>query len=255
LNQVPRTAFFHQNHFFDMQTSRPLLASLFFVTTLLLACSPQFYTPAADQPQPDTRTVYHHGNPALHTNLGTTDVAVEMVQQNENTQFLDLNLFIRNLGDTALTFDPSQVRLYGFNARGDRRDIRIFTAREYTRHRNTRNAIIVGAIVVATAAIVVADARYSPAAVENTNRPLLFNDCWWLFSPTDLVIANTLRPPYAPTDGLLRRHTLYPDEALSGTLKARIASDHYDRKYLLEVPVGGGQFAKFVFESPWKPRR
>jgi hypothetical protein len=204
---------------------------------LLTSCNRVFYyKPAAEQPD-NTRLTYNHGLPNLTGNTGECEITAEMVTRN-SSGFLDLGLFIRNETDSLITFFPDQVKAYGFTASGNRKELKVYTAKEYIRYRNTRDAIIVGSIAALAIAGTVAAANATPPS-EGLNNTTNFIAPWPMFwGPV---------PPFASHDGLIREHTMYKNEGMAGNIKIR-KDDVFNHKYLLEVPVNG-RYVKFVFDE------
>ncbi len=225
----------------------------FFFTFALLgvSCSQSFYyRPTADQPD-QTTVVYNQGVPALRSLVPNAEVAADLTSQGQS--MLNLGVFVRNEGDSLVTFLPEGVRVYGFNANGQRKEYRVFTAEQFIRRRKRQNAIIAGAVVVATVATVVAinnDNNNRHSNVDSGNDHHYYNDnnnwWWWAWSAPSIWIGNDgPPPPYASTDGLLRPQTLYSGESVQGLIKVKSDPEFRD-KILVEVPVNGA-YAQFVF--------
>jgi hypothetical protein len=240
------------------------MRTLLFASLLTLgftACSgPYFYQPANQQPEM-TQVVYTNGRPAVRAFVDNADVSADLTRSSNASQWLNVNVYVRNQSDSSLTFYPEDVNVYGYNEKGEAQKLRVFTAKEFVRRRNTRNAIIAGAVVATTVAVVVADAKSNgggsgrPGNNENFGNNYWANDWWWVWAATPTVVINNglavapaFQPPYVAPDGLVRRHTLYSDEALQGTIKVRLKGN-FDHKFLVEIPVNG-YYAKFVFDEP-----
>ncbi|MEO6759813.1 MAG: hypothetical protein ABIO24_10200, partial [Saprospiraceae bacterium] len=149
-----------------------------------------------------------------------------------------------------VTFAPEGVRVSGFNAAGERREYRVYTAEQFIRRRNRQHAIIVGAVVVATVATVVAvnNEAGSSANTDYGSNHYHSNDTWWWWAwsaPTIWIGPDAPPTPYASTDGLLRTQTLYAGESVQGLIKVK-SDPNFRDKILVEVPVNGA-YAKFVF--------
>ena len=117
-------------------------------------------------------------------------------------------------------------------------------------------------VVVATVALIlivseIADdgkpSKGSSSQPDWTNN-YYYNPLDWIdFSVnTAIIIGSTTAPPpqahpTIPEDGLLKWHTLFPDEAVQGIVKVR-GKSNFMQKILVEVPVNGA-YHKFVFEN------
>ncbi len=202
-----------------------------------------YYQPAETQPE-NTALTYNHGLPNLTGNTGECEITAEVLTRG-CSDFLDLGLYFRNLTDSSLTFLPEEVRAYGFDAQGRRHSLRVFSSKEYIRHRNTRNAVIVGTLVAVAVASAVA---INSAESGNNNEGNNINNIWLPASP---VIIAPIPAPFAPHDGLLRQHTMLVNEGLAGNIKVR-KNPKFDKKLLIEVPVNG-RYIKFVYDD--KERR
>lgn len=217
-----------------MKHSIPFLLA---VVLLLTSCSRVFYyKPAAEQPN-NTRLTYNHGLPNLTGNTGECEITAEMITRN-TSNFLDLGLFMRNETDSLLTFYPDQVKAYGFAANGNGKELKVYTAKEYIRYRNTRDAIIIGSIAALAISGSIAAANATPPG-EAVNHTTNFINPWPMYWGTT--------PPFASHDGLIREHTMYQNEGLAGNIKIR-KDGEFNQKYLLEVPVNG-RYVKFVFDE------
>jgi hypothetical protein len=207
------------------------------------SCSRTFFYQPADQQPERTEITYTHGVPDLRAKATDGDVAATLTTRG-GSSFLNLNLAVFNLGDTFFTFEPELVKAYGYNKSGKRQELRVFTAREFIKRRNTKNALIIGAIaVVAISAAVASNSSGRKSEYDND-----FDD--FFFQPWFIINPQFNSAPYTPKDGLLRSHTLYEDEALQGVVKIKKNID-YNEKILVEVPING-EFVKFVFKDKVK---
>ncbi len=214
------------------------------------SCSQSFYyRPTAEQPE-RTEVIYNQGVPSLRATVPNAEVSTDLTSQGEN--MLNLGVFVRNDGDSLVTFLPEGVRVTGYNAAGQSKPFRVFTAEQFIRHRNRQNAIIAGAVIIATVATVVAvnndnNNHHSHGNTDSGNNHFNDNNTWWWWawsSPT-IFIGPDAPPPYASSDGLLRAQTLYAGESVQGLIKVKSEPD-FREKILVEVPVNGA-YAKFVF--------
>jgi hypothetical protein len=204
------------------------------------SCSRTFFYQPADQ-QPERTTIdYINGVPDLRAKATDGDVAATLTT-NAGNGFLNLNLAVFNLGDTSFTFEPEMVKAYGYHKNGQRKELRVFSAREFIKRRNTKNAIIIGAV----AAVAITAAVAGSSSSRHSERDNDFDD--FFFQPWFIINTPFNTAPYTPRDGLLRSHTLYEDEALQGVVKIKKNLD-YNEKILVEVPVNG-EYVKFVFED------
>lgn len=212
----------------------------------LSACHQRFfYRPATSQPEPHTQLTYNHGIPSLRLNENGIDVAIDLTARGQRD--LSIVLAVRNRSDSVFNFFPDLVRAYGFDASGQKTPYRVFTAEQFIRRRNTRNAIIAGVVVAATVATVAAVADSGGGNDSNNNDD---DDWYWLAATAPGVVWLPSAPPApfnGPVDGLLRPHTLYPGEELRGIVKIQARAGFTD-KVLVEIPVDGG-YRRFVFDS------
>jgi len=225
---------------------------LLFLTLVFLgtACSQAYYfRPASEQPE-QTEVIYNQGVPSLRSNLPNVEVATDLTSQGES--MLNLGVFVRNDGDSLITFSPENVRVIGYNAAGEGKPFRVFSAEQFIRRRNRNNALIAGAVIVATVAV--NNESASQTNLDSGNHSYYNgnnNWWWWAWSTPTIVLGPDAPPPYASSDGLLRTQTMYQGESVQGLIKVK--SDPYFRnKIVVEVPVNGS-YAKFVFGA--KERR
>lgn len=227
----------------------------------LSSCAPAlYYQPAKTQPDV-SKVVYARGVPALRTTVQGCEVVAELSSKGEKD--MSLNLYIRNNGDSAFTFEPGQVEVHGYNMMGQKKPYRVFTAEEYIHWKNTRDAIIAGVAIVATVAtvaIIANNTKGSDSKAGNANYyasengaevfvdvlNLAYDISWWMAWTIPDNVDEMPSPPESSPDFLLREHTLYPGDAVQGIVKLR-ADAGYKNKILVEVPVNG-VYTRFVFD-------
>jgi hypothetical protein len=217
---------------------------------------PRIHAPAQQQVDPNAQIIYTQGVPALRSTVEQKDVAVDLTRPSGMSQWMDLNVFYRNLGEDDFTFEPGQVRVYGYNAAGMAKPLEVYTAERYIRWKTRRDIAI--AVVAVAATVAVAASVDAPAS----NSGELARDDFWWWVATDIAntatniawMTSAMPAPYVAPDRLIRTHTLYTNEALGGIIKIR-TEPNYDKKYLVEVPVGADYYAKFIFDGEMKRLR
>ncbi|MFZ4476056.1 MAG: hypothetical protein ACOYPR_12735 [Saprospiraceae bacterium] len=208
-----------------------------------------YYQPASSQPQ-QASTVYTHGVPSLRLYKDSVEVFADLT--NENTLMHDLNIYIRNDRSTPLEFDPANILVTGYNGDGTTEPFRVFSAEQYISKRQTEAVLIsVAAIAAVTTAAVIAANNDNHGSSENSND---FDDnvFWWLSVSPNIIINNPYQVPYMPADGLLRRYTLFPGDALQGIVKVKARNSSYQH-VLIEVPIDSA-YLKYHFGSPQRLR-
>jgi hypothetical protein len=223
-----------------------------FIITLGIGCLfitscalPYFYQPV--EPQPDSRSslMYTHGIPSLHKRVDSVDVFADLTSRGEYMYSLTLGFV--NQSEQVVTFYPDQVRAYGIDAAGRKVNLRVFTAEQFIRRENTRQALIAGAIVVATVATAVAvaeavddDGGGSIGDGPQNNNFFIDDSFWWWATLTPTVVVNTPRQTVVPVrpGNLLRRHSMVPGESLQGIIKIQ-AQQPLLQKVMVEVPLNG----------------
>ena len=226
---------------------------------LLTSCtSLRRYQAAAEQPD-FTTVVYTHGTPALQSQINGAEITADLSVRGKRD--LTLGLQVRNSGLGAFNFIPEKIRVFALDASGNKTPLRVLSANQVIQRNRNRNLILAGA-VVATAAVAVAAAAGSDK--DGPDEQPCYNyypdaDFWYTATVAPALVLetaalahqinNTPTPPPAitiPPDGLLRRHTVFPEETLQGIIKIRAQPGLMD-KILVEVPVEAG-FAQFVFD-------
>lgn len=229
---------------------------------LLGACAYSYYKPAATQPG-QTEAVYTRGVPGLRSQQYGADLTAGLSAKGEKD--LTLQLYLYNDSDQAYTFEPDGIRVSGYDAFGAMRPLRVFEATEYIKWKRNRDLMIGAIAVVGTVAVILLvselssnKSRSSGRSGGNANRPdwtrnYYYNPIEWIdFSlNTALLIRSASPPPQSapaiPEDGLLRRHTIYPGEAVQGIVKVR-GQSNFMHRILVEVPVNGA-YHQFVFDN------
>ncbi len=228
----------------------------FLVATVILigtACQRNYYyQPANNQPE-NTQLVYNHGVPSLRSMGSASEVSVDLTSRGQ--KMLNLGVFIRNQSDSFQTFFPDQVRVFGYNAAGQRKPFKVFSAEQFIRRRNTRNAIIAGVVVAATvtAAVAAADASSNASNNWDDDNDEFQNNWWWYAwsTPAPIVVVNANNNfgnlPLSSPDGLVRTQTLYAGESLQGLIKVQ-SIPGFTEKIVVEIPMEGSA-AKFMFDD------
>jgi hypothetical protein len=237
------------------------LSFYFFAACLVLsACNNRYmYQPVT--PQANATTSYNQGLPVLEGNLGAAPLHADLTSRGKRD--MALRLSIENGAQEPLTFEPEKIKVTGYNASGQAAPFKVYTAEEYIRHRNTRNAIIVGSAVVATVAIVAIAANADskdigkPGHHRNENYSYFF-DPFWFNVPTFFIQAGTRQAEaasnvYMPQDGLLRRHTIYSGELLQGVVRIK-AKPGYTQRIKIEIPDAYGLYQSFEFDHQMRLR-
>ena len=243
-----------------MRTSFFLLLPLF----LLASCAPYYrYQPAAEQPDLTT-TYYHHGLPTLRSQLNGADISADLSIRGKRD--MTLSLFVQNAGLQAFDVFPEDIRVSGYDAAGNKVPLKVLTAEQAIRRKRNRNLAIAGIAVAATVATVAVAANNldSPKDPDDYYHYNYEADFWYSVAAVPTVVLETSAlvaaaqqsapPPAAPfrsPDGLLRRHTLFPEERLEGIVKIRARPDLL-AKIEVEVPVEGG-YAQFTFDRRKRP--
>lgn len=195
--------------------------TLLIAVLLLPSCGQvYYYNPADHQPEP-TRLANYHGVPNLTSHTGECVITTEM-RTVDSDNFLDLGLFIHNQSDSTLHFDPKEVKAYGFDAKGKKGELKIFTATEYVEFAMVREAFVNQLNF---------DSAIDLAGLASNNRVVPVH-------PTSVA-------PYISPDGLLRAHSIAPHQGVAGMIKIG-KNNAFKHNYLIEVPVNG-RYVKFVF--------
>jgi hypothetical protein len=218
---------------------------LFFALLCTTSCTRRFvYSPAPNQG--NGVLSYNHGYPLMVADLG--DVEAHMDLSGLRPKDLALRLSIQNNQDVSMTFLPEQIRVTGYNAAGEAQAFRVFTAEEFIRRRNTRKAVIIGSAIVATAAVATAVALNNDNNFEDDCRDnFFFYDPFFYATPAVVINANA-QNNYTPSDGLLRRHTIYPGELLQGVIRIK-GNRAFLHHIKVEIPDTYGTYQSFVFDS------
>ena len=135
---------------------------------------------------------------------------------------------------------------------GTTEPFRVFSAEQFISKRQTEAVLIsVAAIAAVTTAAVISANNANPGSIENTND---FDDnvFWWLSISPNIIINNPFQAPFMPADGLLRRYTLFPGDALQGGVKVKARNSSYQH-VLVEVPVDSA-YLKYHFGAPQRLR-
>lgn len=225
----------------------------------LSACvSTYYYRPAATQPG-QMEAVYTRGLPGLRSRQFGGDLTAGLSARGEKD--LSLLVYVYNDSDSAYTFDPEAIQASGYDAFGQMQPLRVFGAEEYRRWKNTRDILIGTAIVIGTVAAIIAVSKAtdhhhgSSSSGGGGDRGGWHADYYttldWIdFSfNTAFLISSAPPPTVVPEvteDGLIRKQTLNPGEAIQGVVKIRGKSNFLHR-ILIEVPVAGA-YHKFIFE-------
>lgn len=211
-----------------MRTTIILLLS----ASLASSCaSPRVIFPAAEQ-DAHVETLRYDGKPYLRSVQENTEVSAQLTSLGGRNFTLDLFYF--NETGRQFLINPLDVQVIGFNARGMPQTFRLFSAEEYTRRRNTRNAIVggIGLAVAVASAIALVDAGSAGSSA-------LTNEVLWLGASSLPPLVNSFAPaPAFSEDGLARPHNLFPETAYRGTIMLQ-GDEQYLQRVQVNVPTGG----------------
>lgn len=210
-----------------------------------------YYQPTLDQQEEKAQVIHHQGIPSVRLSENSIDLSTGLTTRGQYD--MNVGIAIRNESDSIFNFMPESVRVFGFDISGRKTPFRVFSAEQFIRYRNTRNAIIVGAVVVATVATAVAiNSSNKDNDFDSNNNVWRGDEFFWALSafPNVVVVPNSAAGPAfnTPSDGLLRSHTLMPGEELRGVVKVR-ARAGFTNKILVQVPIDG-QYRSFTFDNP-----
>lgn len=206
----------------------------FFSFMILFAgcAQPRYLQPAREQ-NSNAEILYHSGNPYIRSTMDNTEISAQVMARGART--LSLDLLCYNDGSEILDIVPADINVTGYNDLGIPYTFRVFSAEEYIRRRNTRNAIISGVVVVATVATAVALA--DNALSNGTN----FNGDWFLWSLStvpSVVLDSRATSPAISDDGLARPHSLLPQSGYRGIVMI-LGKPEFMHRIDLSVPVNG----------------
>ncbi len=200
---------------------------------LFAGCAqPRYLQPAREQ-NSNTEILYHSGNPYIRSTMDNAEVSAQVMARGTRTLSLDLLCF--NDGSEILDIVPADINVTGYSDLGIPYTFRVFSAEEYIRRRNTRNAIIGGVVVVATVAT--AFALADNAFTNGGN----FNGDWFLWSlgaVPSVVMDSRAMAPAISDDGLARPHSLLPQSGYRGIVVIQ-GKPEYMHRIDMTVPVNG----------------
>ena len=254
MSTVPTAKLFlciNSNHcnFSNSSTMRNIF---FFISTcfLLGGCAGNHYYQPAEQQNEQVETFFYHGQPALHQRVGDAGVTAELQAQ---PRYYSLELFVKNVGDSEVEFDPATVQAWAYNARGEGQKLTTYSAEQFVKREKKRNLIIAGvatAVLIGTA-VAVAESHSTNSQSSNNysdnnrNNDWCFDSGFWWWgdfsSPTPTVGAR---------GSLLRKHTIFQDESLQGVVKIG-RKRGFDDKIVVKMPLNGEE-VKFVFHQQTK---
>lgn len=187
--------------------------AIFSLLILFAGCAqPRYLQPAREQ-NSNSEILYHSGNPYIRSTMENAEVSAQVLARGGRSLSLDLLCF--NDGSEILHIVPTDISVTGYNDLGIPYTFKVFSAEQYIRRRNTRNAIIGGVVVVATVASAIA---LSDNALANGGN---FNANWFLWSLTtvpSIVLDNRALSPAISDDGLARPHSLLPQSGYRGVV-------------------------------------
>jgi len=207
--------------------------TLFSFLILLAGCAqPRYLQPAREQ-NSNSEILYHSGNPYIRSTMENAEVSAQVLARGGRT--LSLDLLCYNDGSEILDIVPADISVTGYNDLGIPYTFKVFSAEQYIRRRNTRNAIIGGVVVVATVASAIA---LSDNALANGGN---FNANWFLWSLStvpSIVLDNRALSPAISDDGLARPHSLLPQSGYRGIVMI-VGKQEFMHRIDMTVPVNG----------------
>ncbi len=209
-----------------------LLPALLAVLFLGSCAGSHYFIPAREQ-NANTGIMHYNGIPYIHSTLEHTEVSALVTSRGGRS--LGIDLLCYNGGDETFEVDPGRISVTGFDAQGIPAPFRVFSAEQYIRRRNTRNAIIGGAVLVATVGAAIAASEGALAGGNNFDANLFL---WSLSAVPPVFFNNPAMQPFVPDDGLARPHTLHAGAAYRGMVmvNGRIRSQE---RIQIAIPVNG----------------
>lgn len=220
---------------------RNAIFCLLFLGAFFASCNYRYvYHPVEEHSDPGVSKMYTHGIPSLYKQVDSLDLFADLTSNGQYNYSFTVGLV--NNGQESIIFQPEDVKAWAYNANNQKIPLRVFTAKEYIRRRNTNNAILVTAVVVATVATAVAinEAQSPPTRNGELFNRGCDNDFWWwmaVSAPPVVINSPSDNPPRRP-DNLLRTHTLLPGESLQGVIKVR-SREPLLKRIEVEVPLNG----------------
>ncbi len=182
---------------------------------LLNSCaSGHYFIPAKDQGA-NNEVLYYKGIPYIRSTIERTEVSAKVTSRGGRTIAVDLLCF--NDEERLAEVNPAKLSATGFDAVGLSAPLRVFTAEEFIRRRNTRNAIVGGAMALVTIGAVIASVEgFGVGAGNAAFDPSLA--IWGFGTAANIALNNDAGTPFISDDGLARPHTLMPGEAYRGVV-------------------------------------
>ncbi len=167
---------------------------------LLSSCASGYYfVPAKDQ-STNTEILYYKGIPYIRSTIERTEVSAKVTSRGGRTIAVDL--LCHSDEDRSVEVNPACLSATGFDALGTPNQFRVFTAEEFIRRRNTRNAIVDGAM-----ALVTIGALLDPSLT-----------IWNFSTAANIVLNNNSSTSFISDDGLAMPHTLLPEQTYRGVV-------------------------------------
>jgi len=195
------------------------------------SCARSYYFQPAAEQNANTEVMHSNGIPYIQSVLEKAEVSVLMTARGE--QNINLDLLCYNDGGVPFDLKPEQIRVTGYSPEGIPAPFRVFSAEQYIRRRNTRNALISGAVLAVSIAGVIALGETGGGAASSVDGLV-----WGLSTVAPLALNSAQSSFYVPDDGLARPHTLLPAAGYRGTVMVRGKKDHLHRVEIM-VPVNG----------------
>lgn len=216
------------------------LFTLLTITVTIVSCAPVRYFQPAKEQSINTDILYHEGLPYIRSVLEKTEVSAQLMLKGERS--LSLDVFFYNEGSEAFNIEPEAIRAIGYNNLGIPTELRVFTAEQFIRRRNTRAAIIGGVAVIAAVAGTVALLDNPPANNTLGNDLLFFG-----LTAAPTIATSNRNAPFRPQDGLVRPHSVMPETAYRGLIMIQGKADYLHRVEVA-VPVNNMPH-RFNFEN------
>lgn len=180
---------------------------------LLSSCaSGHYFIPARDQGA-NNEILYYKGIPYIRSTIERTEVSAKVTSRGGRTIAVDL--LCHSDEDRLVEVNPTQLSAIGFDALGAPEQFRVFTAEEFIRRRNTRNAIVGGAMALVTIGAVIASVDGFGSGNPAFDPSLAI---WGFGTAANIALSNDPGTPFISDDGLARPHTLMPGETYRGVV-------------------------------------
>ncbi len=222
------------------------------IVLLTIGCSNSYYLKPVIRSNDNMDVIYHEGKPVALSFGEETTVGLYCIKTTDNELLLHV-LYTNESSEKRITVIPEDIKIYGVDKQLQKKQLKVYSAKEYLRKMQRKQNWATVALAVAgameaeeaakststTSAYVTGSGGYAygsattqtydaskKAEVEARNRAEIAK------TQQQYALINT-----AVEQGLIKSHTLFPEQRIEGNVMVKFKKS-YSNRFIIKIPIG-----------------